>query len=173
MKKILFVFLPFIAEFSQLISMEKPARYTSVTNIKEPYFNSAKQLYVIEAEYADAKDAGYINYKPEFHSMDRNNWKLVSIFVKDNLRRKKIATKLFKALHDAVKNQGGTHITWQVSPSAIYMTKDQLVSYYYSMIKNVDAALLQKVEVREVGPYGFEMMHMTVKIGDMLPESEL
>lgn len=173
MKKILFIFLPFIAGFSQLDSMEKPASSTSLIKIKESYFDRSKQQYAIDADYDDAADVGYVHYKPEFHSMDRNNWKLVSIWVDDEYRKKKIATHLFKALHDDIKERGGTHITWQVRPTAIYMYEHELINYYKSMIKHIDAALLEKTQVNEVGPTGFEMIHMTVKIADRASEPEL
>ena len=41
------------------------------------------------------------------------------------------------------------------------------------MIKHIDAALLEKTQVNEVGPTGFEMIHMTVKIADRASEPEL
>lgn len=170
MKRILFIFLPFITGFSQLVSMEKPTTFTSPIKIKKPYFDKSKQQYAINADYADFENAGHVHYKPVFHSMDRNNWKLISLWVDDDYRQKKIATHLFKALHDDIKERKGTHITWQVRPQAIYMEEHELVNYYKSMIRNVDAALLEKTTVHEVGPTGFEMTHMTVKIGDMPPE---
>ena len=66
---------------------------------------SSKQQYAIDADYADFENAGHVHYKPEFHSMDRNNWKLISLWVDDDYRKKKIATHLFKALHDDIKER--------------------------------------------------------------------
>ena len=173
MKKMTFTFLPFIMMFCWLCGMEKSAKSTSLIKINESQFDTSKQQYIIEADYADVTTAGYVHYKPEFHSMDRNNWKLISIWVDDDYRKKKIATHLFKAMHDDIKKRNGTHITWQVRPQALYMYEDQLVIYYKSMIRNINAALLEKTEVHEVGPNGYEITHMTVKIADMAAESEL
>lgn len=132
--------------------------------IHEPYYHGIKQHFVIDADYGKATDIGYAWYKSEYHSMNRNNWKLLKIWVSDDYRKKGIAKQLFKAFYEDAKSQDATHITWQVLPQAIGMSEHALVTYYKSMIKNIDPHLLEKTEVKEVGPEGYTMIHMTVTI---------
>ena len=132
--------------------------------VSEPSFNSSLDLFAIEAAYGKYPNAGYAHYRPQYHSMDRNNWKLIKIWVHNDFRQKGIGTKLFKTVFDNLKAQEATHVTWQVIPEQKGMTTTQLVDYYKSMLAITYPSLLNKTDVKEVGPNRYEMVHMTVKI---------
>lgn len=132
--------------------------------LKKSFFDPREKQFIINADYGDVQNIGQACYASTYYSMNYNNWKLITLWVHQDYRQKGIAKQLFKAFYDDVKLKDGNRITWQVRPQASNISETQLVHYYKSMIKNIDAKLLEKTQVKEVGPLGFEVIHMSVEI---------
>lgn len=138
MKNITLLFILLCAA-QPLLSMEKPA-----VTLTQPYFDSQKREYVIEARDQNNKPIGSMHYYPLY---GKSIWYMRELKVDSDERKKGIGRTLLAECLRRAKESNATALEWRILPSIPGMTEEQLVSIYFRMLEKIDPALLKKTSL--------------------------
>lgn len=122
--------------------MQKPG-YT----LNDPYFDSRKKEYVIEAVDAKQEKVGFVAYYPTRGT----TWQMREIEVDHAHRRNRIALALLDQCIKKVKEANGSELIWQIWPKDIGMTENRLIAIYYEMLEKINPGYAAKTALEYRG----------------------
>lgn len=120
--------------------------------LHEPYFDSRKKEYVIEAMDQKNNKVGFVSYFPT----KGTTWQMHEIEVDHDHRRKGIALALLDQCIKKVKEANGTQLIWQIWTKDIGMTENRLIAIYYEMLTKIDPNLVAKTTQEYRGHEDFQ-----------------
>lgn len=94
------------------IAMEKPTHQREINNIifLEPYFDSSKKEYVIEATNQDKQKIGFLAFFPSHGT----HWQMKALYVDHDYRRQGIAQRLLQECINKIKELNANELSWQI-----------------------------------------------------------
>ncbi|CAN5181298.1 hypothetical protein BH09DEP1_BH09DEP1_6200 [soil metagenome] len=146
---------------SLLFSQISMAMQKTDFKLQEPYFDSKKREYVIEAIDQKKQVIGFARYHPIYA---QSGWMLASMEVENDFRKQGIGRKLLAECISRATTSNASQLSWRVLPKAIDMSEEQLVSYYFRMIEKIDPALLKKTTLDYRGPDSYSSTWIVINL---------
>lgn len=111
--------------------------------LNDPYFDSKKREFIIDARDQNNKIIGSMHYYPLY---GKSVWYMRELKVNIAYQKKGIGRLLLAEFLARAKCSNATALEWRILPSA-GMSEEQLVSIYFRMLEKIDPELLKKTSL--------------------------